>query len=583
MKPEGLLKKFFGYESFRVGQKQVIDGVMNRENTLCIMPTGGGKSVCYQIPAMMLEGVTVVISPLISLMKDQVDGLLQMGIPATYLNSSLTYKEWNERLSQVHNGEVKLLYVAPERLDDEDFLHLMKEVSVPLVAVDEAHCISQWGHDFRPSYRLIQQFIEMLEESPVVLALTATATGKVREDIRSLLASGEDAEVMTTFARENLTFKVLKGEDDQRYLLDYLKKNAKETGIVYAATRKNVERLYGLLQQKGISVGKYHGGMEAHERSLHQEAFLNDRVQVIIATSAFGMGIDKSNVRFVIHYQMPKNMESYYQEAGRAGRDGLSSECVLMYKPGDIQTQRFLIEQSTNEARMQAEFEKLQEMIDYCHTEGCLQQGILRYFDEVTTKVCGVCGNCTDLRAKVDVTLDAQKVLSCVKRMGERFGKNMIALVLTGSSNQKVRQFSFDSLPTYGLMKDKTVKDVSLFIEFLISQNYLLVVQGEFPIIKVAPLGLGVLKKECQVFRKEVATVVTISQDNPIFEALRQWRTERAKADKVPPFLVLSDKTLRELCAVLPRDLLALLDVAGIGQAKCDKYGTEVLAVLDQF
>ena len=583
MQTEKLLAHYFGYTAFREGQKQVIESVLSRNNTLCIMPTGGGKSICYQIPALALEGTTLVISPLISLMKDQVDALLQMGISATYINSSLSYHEVNDRMSGIRAGAFKLLYVAPERLEDPVFIEVLKQLTLPLIAVDEAHCISQWGHDFRPSYRYIQSFINELAYTPVVLALTATATVQVRQDICELLKITPGNDMMTTFARKNLSFNVLKGENNDLFLKDYISKNQNEVGIIYAATRKNVDQIYQQLKQANIAVAKYHAGLSAETRATYQEAFLYDKVNVIVATSAFGMGIDKSNVRYVIHYQMPKNMESYYQEAGRAGRDGLKSECILFYRPQDVQVQRYLIEQSANVDRFGNELEKLQAMVDYCHTEGCLQTSILNYFGELNTAPCEQCGNCTDTRARIDVTIDTQKVLSCVIRMGQRFGKVMIAQVLTGSKNKKVIGFGFQKLPTYGVLSNKKLNDVNLFIEFLISEEYLTVVQGEFPTIKVTEKGKWVLQGESKVFRKQQAETTQIVRENPLFEALRQWRKAMAKTENVPPFVIFSDQTLWEICANLPKTLDDLLNIKGIGKQKQVKYGYRLLEAIDEY
>ncbi|MFL6556258.1 MAG: DNA helicase RecQ, partial [Bacillus sp. (in: firmicutes)] len=448
-----LLESHFGYSSFRIGQEQAIRSVLSGQNTITVMPTGGGKSICYQIPALVLPGTTIVISPLISLMKDQVDALIQVGIPATFINSSLSYGEANKRMQEAIQGKYKLLYLAPERLESQDFLEDLYSMEIPLVAVDEAHCISQWGHDFRPSYRHIQELIHRLPQSPMVLALTATATPKVREDICDLLGIDEDNTIITGFERENLSFTVIKGQDRDKFIRDYLKRNDKEAGIIYAATRKNVDQLYEKLLKANIKAARYHAGMGDVERNREQERFLADDATVMVATSAFGMGIDKSNIRYVIHYQQPKNMESYYQEAGRAGRDGLKSECILLHSSQDVQIQRFLIDQSSDRSRMTQELEKLQQMVDYCHTDNCLQEFILRYFGETETTTCGRCGNCLDTRTSIDVTKEAQMVMSCVIRMGQRFGKTITAQVLTGSKNKKVTEMGFERLPTYGIMK----------------------------------------------------------------------------------------------------------------------------------
>ncbi|MEH7109973.1 DNA helicase RecQ [Bacillus sp. JJ1764] len=578
-----LLQTYFGYDSFRIGQEQAIRSVLSGNNTICVMPTGGGKSICYQIPAMVLPGTTIVISPLISLMKDQVDSLIQNGIPATFINSSISYNEANDRIQAAKQGKVKLLYIAPERLDSPEFIAELKSMEIPMVAVDEAHCISQWGHDFRPSYRQISKMINCLHQKPIVLALTATATPKVREDICELLAIQENHSIITGFERVNLSFSVIKGQDRWKYLLQYLKKNEKEAGIIYAATRKNVDTLYERLQKENINAARYHAGMNDQERNAEQERFLTDKASVMVATSAFGMGIDKSNIRFVVHLQLPKNMESYYQEAGRAGRDGLDSECMVLYSPQDVQIQRFLIEQSTDRNRITKELEKLQQMVDYCHTESCLQEFILKYFGETETEQCGRCGNCTDSRTSIDVTKEAQMVLSCVIRMGQRFGKNVTAQVLTGSKNKKVTEMGFEKLSTYGIMKEQSAKDVGDFIEFLISQELIAIEQGTYPTIYVSPKGKEVLLGKEQVFRRETVQVKQVSKADPLFEILREVRKQIAASEKVPPFVIFSDAALQDMCAKLPLTSEEFLQVSGVGEQKLAKYGQEFIKAILEF
>jgi ATP-dependent DNA helicase RecQ len=578
-----LLKTHFGYSSFRNGQEQAIQSVLTGRNTICVMPTGGGKSICYQIPALVLSGTTIVISPLISLMKDQVDTLIQAGISATFINSSLSFSEANRRINGAKAGKYKLLYIAPERLESYDFIEDLRQMDIPLVAVDEAHCISQWGHDFRPSYRHIQQMVNNLPQKPAVLALTATATPRVREDICHSLEIDQANTIITGFERENLSFSVIKGQDRLKYLLDYLKKNQQEAGIIYAATRKNVDQLYERLRKEQINVARYHAGMGDADRAREQERFLEDKASVMVATSAFGMGIDKSNIRYVVHFQMPKNMESYYQEAGRAGRDGLDSECILLYSPQDVQVQRFLIDQSSDRSRMTQELEKLQQMADYCHTENCLQEFILKYFGETETVICGRCGNCLDSRSKVDVTKEAQMVMSCVIRMGQRFGKNLTAQVLTGSKNKKVSEMGFDKLTTYGIMKDQGAKEVGEFIEFLISQELIAIEQGQFPTIFVAPKGKEVLLGQQQVYRREAVQVKQVSKNDPLFESLREVRKRIAESENVPPFVIFSDAALKDMCAKQPKTSEEFLQVSGVGEHKLQKYGLEFIQAIRVF
>ncbi|WP_350302885.1 DNA helicase RecQ [Peribacillus frigoritolerans] len=578
------LQEYFGYESFRKGQEQIIEQVLGGINTAGIMPTGGGKSICYQIPALLLPGVTLVISPLISLMKDQVDALEQTGIDATFLNSSISGLESSNRMNDIKHGRYKLVYLAPERLENPAFQQDLFNVDISLVAIDEAHCISQWGHDFRPSYLKIQTLLKNMPSAPTVLALTATATPHVTDDICQSLGISEQHTISTGFSRDNLFFSVVKEENRGRFLMRYLEKNKNESGIIYAATRKEVDSLYAKLIKAGFKTGRYHAGMNEQDRSEQQDQFIRDDIPLMVATSAFGMGIDKSNVRYVIHYQTPKNMESYYQEAGRAGRDGLDSECILLYSPQDMQIQRFLIDQSNPSQEWQAqELKKLNRMKDYCFTEGCLQAFILQYFGEENPEDCGHCENCTDKRDSVEVTTQAQMVLSCMLRMGERFGKTMISQVLTGSRNKKIEEFGFQKLSTYGIINDQSAKDVGDFIDFLTAKQYIEMTGGQFPVLKVTNAGREVLLGQKKVLRKEIKKVSSISADHGLFEELRQLRKELAIKENVPPFIIFSDASLKDMAVKLPRTEEEFLEVKGVGMQKFERFGAMFLQGISQY
>lgn len=580
------LRKYYGYTEFRDGQRQVIESLLRGKDTLAIMPTGAGKSLAYQIPALILEGTTLVISPLISLMKDQVDTLQQNGVPATFINSSLSSKEAWQRIERARRGEFKLLYVAPERLEAESFLELLKSLEVSLVAVDEAHCVSQWGHDFRPSYLQIGPFLKSLAKRPLIGAFTATATEEVEKDIVQLLDLDTPGVFVTGFDRPNLTFTTLKGENRKVFVLDYVQVHTGQSGIVYAATRKEVDTLQKFLTGKGIKAGKYHAGMNDRERQQSQEDFLFDESPVMVATNAFGMGIDKSNVRYVIHYNMPKNMEAYYQEAGRAGRDGEPGECILLFSPQDVVLQRHLLEQTVYQReRKLNELQKLQGMVDYCHTPRCLRKTILEYFgDKNVAENCHNCSNCTDDRETADITIEAQKVLSCIYRMRERFGISMVAEVLKGSRHKKVLELRFDELSTYGIMHESSVQEIKDLISYLAAEDYLRLTTGEYPVVKLQPKAAAVLKGEARVTRR-VARKPTrdMAEDMNLFERLRALRKEIAQRENLPPYVIFADNTLKEMARVCPTDRRMLIRITGVGEWKLEKYGDAFLEVIRSY
>ncbi|AIQ62938.1 ATP-dependent DNA helicase RecQ [Paenibacillus stellifer] len=589
-----VLHKYYGYPDFREGQKRIVASLLEGRDTLGIMPTGGGKSICYQVPAMLLPGMTLVVSPLISLMKDQVDALTTAGIPAAYINSTLTGKEVNDRIRAARRGELKLLYVAPERLELDWFRLEMAELPLACVAVDEAHCVSQWGHDFRTSYLAVSPFVEELPNRPILAAFTATATPEVMEDMTRLLRLRDPGVFVTGLGRDNLAMSVLRGENKKDFVLQYAAAHGHEPGIVYAATRKEVDDLYQRLRSAGFAAGRYHAGMSDEERAESQEAFLYDDIRVMVATNAFGMGIDKSNVRFVIHYNMPKNMEAYVQEAGRAGRDGEPSECILLFSAQDIMTQKFLIEQNPQDSERKAnDYRKLQQMIDYCYTTRCLRSAMLDYFGEAhEDKPCGICSSCTDDRELIDITVDAQKIFSCIHRMRERFGIALVASVLKGSRSQKVLQYGFDKLPTHGAMSGRTEKEITEIVNVLISEGYLALSEGQYPVVRLQQPAAEVLRGQREVLQRAARASRTggSSRDRSrardyspsavnetVFEQLRLIRRELAGREHVPSYIIFNDATLREMSIAAPQTEDEMMSVKGVGEVKYRKYGKAFL------
>lgn len=586
MNPQTVLKQYFGYDQFRPGQEQAIKQVLAGQNTLTIMPTGGGKSLCYEIPALLLDGITLVISPLISLMKDQVDSLNQDGIAATLLNSSLSLTELQENEAKLRSGQVKLCYIAPERLEDEYFFNFLQQLPIKLVAVDEAHCISQWGHDFRQSYYELRNWLPKLPSQPTIIALTATATRRVADEICQQLMIDQSHVVKTGFARDNLALRVVAGVDPTTYVEDYLRAHDGESGIIYTSTRKGAEQLANRLIHDHFNVGLYHGQIDSDQKRQAQDDFQYDHVPVMVATNAFGMGIDKSNVRFVIHANVPGSIEAYYQEAGRAGRDGLPSEAVLIYNEADLQTQRFFIDSSEASPEYKhVEYQKLNAVTKYANTEECLMQFIVRYFGD-DCPPCGICQNCTDTRQKQDITVDAQKVLSCVIRMGQRFGKAMVVAVLAGSKAARVKERHLDTLTTYGLMRHRRSKEIRSLVDYLAASGYLQTVGGQYPVLAVSATGAKVLRGQEKVFRRAVKKPikkVAMSGDEGLFEALRNRRRELASEQGVPPYMIFSDATLRELSAAKPATPDEFLAVKGVGQAKLTKYGSVMMKAIAEY
>ena len=617
MEPIDILKQYFGYDTFREGQRPLIDSVLKGRDVLGIMPTGAGKSMCFQIPALMMEGITLVISPLISLMKDQVGALNQAGVHAAFLNSSLTMGQYVKALRLAKEGRYKIIYVAPERLETEGFLEfaLSENVHISFLAVDEAHCVSQWGQDFRPSYLKIMEFLKKLSYRPVVGAYTATATEDVRDDIMDILELQNPYVMTTGFDRENLYFAVKKPVDKYKELVHYLKDREKKfsgsSGIIYCLTRKNVEDICYRLRKEGFSVTRYHAGLSDEERKENQEDFIYDRRQIMVATNAFGMGIDKSDVRFVIHYNMPKNMESYYQEAGRAGRDGEPAECILYYEPMDVRTNRFFIENGedneeldefTRQLVKERDIERLKQMTFYCFTSECLRHYILKYFGENSSGYCGNCLNCMTQFEEVDITNEARAIIHCMDANRMNFGVSTIIDILRGAKNQKILSKGLNQNPEYGTLSQITVARLRQIIQELMYQGYLELSGDQYPVIQTTRksaefqqnnrtlvMKLAKEKEQEEVSgrkqkrgsRKKAGAAAMLSEkDLELFETLRVLRREFAEEEKVPPYMIFSDKTLALMSAAHPANLEEMLRISGVGEFKLQKYGERFLQVI---
>ncbi len=604
MDARGVLKQYFGYDSYKPGQESIIESILAGQDVLGIMPTGAGKSVCYQVPALLLPGITVVISPLISLMQDQVKALNEAGIHAGYINSSLTEGQITKVYELASLGTYKILYVAPERLETDAFYLFSQRVDISMVTVDEAHCISQWGQDFRPSYLNITDFIRNLSKRPVISAFTATATEEVKTDIVCVLSLNEPNVVVTGFNRENLYFSVETMKQKDAFVVDYIDKHPNDSGIIYCATRKNVDELYELLRGKGVPAAKYHAGMGNEERKRHQNDFIYDRLPVIVATNAFGMGIDKSNVRYVIHYNMPQSMENYYQEAGRAGRDGESAQCILLFAPKDVRIDQFLLEHKEFkdvppediELIKQRDVRRLQVMERYCRTTGCLRNYILNYFGERTEGPCDNCGNCHREFTEIDMTEAARQVINCVYETRGRYGLSVVIGTLLGAKRARLKELGTIEYRSYGKLPNLSEAEIRMLIDQMILDGYLIQTEEEYSVLRmgdITPLRdeqTRVLiriyeekKEESKKKKKRRNTDALTGVGYDLFEYLRAFRLQVAREEAVPPYIVFNDKTLIDLCVKLPTDRDSMLSVTGVGEAKYEKYGERFINAIREF
>ena len=596
-----LLQTYFGYTSFRPAQEAPVESLLKNEDVVAIMPTGAGKSICFQIPALCKSGLTVVFSPLISLMKDQVDGLVDQNIPAALINSTLTQTEFNKTMYDVRSGNIKLLYIAPERLGSNFFCNVLRSMPISQVIVDEAHCISQWGHDFRPSYRLIGDWLASLPKRPVVGAFTATATKAVENDIKTLLGLDHANVYVTGFDRPNLSFSVVRTPKRMDYVVDYVRRHSHENGIIYCSTRKDVERVYDNLTRAGIQTGYYHAGLSDEMRKDMQNKYAFDQLQVMVATNAFGMGIDKSNVRYVLHYQMPRNMESYYQEAGRAGRDGAPAECILLYSGQDVRVHKYLIEQGHLESqREQVELRKLQSMIDYCFCSTCLRKYMLAYFGEIVPWLeCSNCSSCNTKGERVNVTKEAKAIFRAIIATEERYGASMISSIVRGERTDRITRAGLDALSVFGYLSDVGDKEIKGLIQQFVASGYLRSSMGKYPVLSITAGAEEVLAghKEVEEIRQEVIvpsrktkksasisrSEVSRSGSGGLFEHLRQHRKQLASQLSVPPYIIFPDTVLIDLANIRPKTLGEFGNIKGVGEAKLKKYGLSFLEAISQY
>ena len=602
------LKTYFGYDTFREGQEKIVEAILTNRDVLAIMPTGAGKSICYQIPALMLPGITLVISPLISLMQDQVKALNDAGIHAAFINSSLTENQISKALYLAASGRYKIIYVAPERLENYEFLEFARNVEISMVTVDEAHCISQWGQDFRPSYLKIVEFIKNLPKRPIVSAFTATATEEVKNDILCTLSLADPEVVITGFDRKNLYYSVENIRRKDEFIMEYIEKHPTESGIIYCATRKNVDNLFELLFKRGVPVTRYHAGLTNETRKKNQDDFIYDRTPVIIATNAFGMGIDKSNVRYVIHYNMPQSMENYYQEAGRAGRDGENSQCILLFSLQDVMIDRMLldnkdfsdVDEEDEYLIRQRDIRRLQTMEGYCKTTGCLRNYILEYFGEKTSGPCDNCGNCHREYHEVDMTAEAKWVVNCVAETRGRYGLTIVLGTLMGAKRARLRELRTEQYKSYGALSGHSEAELRTLISQMTEMGYLYQTQEKYSVLKlgnITPLkdeNTRVIirtyeekepdkKKKVQKAVRKRSTDALTSAGYDLFEVLRKLRLEIAKEESTPPYIIFSDKTLIDMCVKKPSDEEEMLNVSGVGANKLKKYGQRFLEEIQKF